>query len=82
MKHDDDFTEWRFKRVDNSKPPLRWIANGLGSIATFLILKAFDAQDSHRYDLSMFYSKISNPLLKFYNKYGTFYQANDKEDYE
>ena len=63
-------------RVDNSKPPLRWIANWAGSIASKGLLRISYAEDyekdyGFRYKLDLF---LWDRLWPIYQKYGTFYR--------
>ncbi len=57
-----------------SKPPLRWIANWAGSIASRGLLKVSymeeDAYTGWRYKVNLF---IWDTFWPIYNKYGTFY---------
>lgn len=65
--------DWNFERVDNSRPPLRWIANMLGSWGTYHILRAFKAMDNGNYRLSDWHGFMGSALLKPYTKWGTSY---------
>jgi len=72
---DDDATEWETKRIDKSRPPLRWIANTCGSIAGWAIMR-ISYQDEledfgWRYKLNSAIWKITWPI---YNKFGTMYE--------
>ena len=85
MKHEDDFIgEWRTKRIDKSRPPLRWIANIAGSIATKGLLDVSYMEDDGytgwRYKVNLF---LWDKLYPFYNKYGTYYIVNigDEDEY-
>lgn len=75
-------------RVDNSRPPLRWIANWCGSRASAAIMRiSWAEEDNHdsgwRYKRD---SKIWDYLWPTYEKYGTFYEYKpilfSKWDYE
>jgi hypothetical protein len=61
-------------RIDNSRPPLRWIANLFGSISCWAILRlAYLDEDENfgfRYKVFSFIHNLTWPL---YHKYGTFY---------
>lgn len=75
MKHEDDFIgEWRTTRVDKSRPPLRWIANIAGSIASKGLLDVSYMEEENytgwRYKVNLF---LWNNLYPFYEKYGTYY---------
>ena len=39
MRYDDDITEWKTTRIDNSRPPLRWMANLAGHFASKAVLR-------------------------------------------
>ncbi len=65
-------------RVDNSRPPLRWIANWFGSIASSAIMRISWAEEyeknyGFRYKLD---GLIWDYLWPIYNKYGTFYKLD------
>lgn len=84
MRHEDDFIgEWKTKRVDRSRPPLRWIANLAGDIASRGILKISYMEEEDytgwRYKVNAFLWDTFYPI---YDKYGTFYQVDFEEDYE
>ena len=42
---DDDATEWETKRIDNSRPPLRWIANLAGHFASNAMVRMFNREE-------------------------------------
>lgn len=84
MRHEDDFNgEWRTVRVDNSLPPLRWIANLFGEIGGWAIFRIalFDEQNNFglRYK---FYSLVYDIFMPLYNKYGTYYKIKFEDDDE
>ena len=84
MRHEDDFIgEWKTKRIDRSRPPLRWIANLAGTIATSSILKVSyleeDAYEGWRYKVNLF---LWDTFWPIYDKYGTIYEVETQEDYE
>lgn len=61
--------------VHRSKPPLRWIANLAGSIASSGLLRISYAEEyeknyGFRYNLDLF---LWNTFWPLYSKYGTFY---------
>ena len=65
-------------RVDNSRPPLRWIANWFGSISSSAIMRISWAEEyeknyGFRYKLD---GLIWDYLWPIYNKYGTFYKLD------
>ena len=69
--------------VHNSKPPLRWIANLAGEIASKGILKVSymeeDAYTGWRYKLNLF---LWDTFWPIYDKYGTVYIWNmDTDEY-
>ena len=84
MRHEDDFIgEWKTKRIDRSRPPLRWIANLAGTISTSSILKVSnmeeDAYEGWRYKVNLF---LWDTFWPIYDKYGTIYEVETQEDYE
>ena len=65
-------------KVNNSKPPLRWIANLAGSVASSGLLRISYAEECGknyglRYKLDLF---LWDNLWPIYNKYGTFYKID------
>lgn len=85
MKHEDDefdpnifddVDDWNFKRVDKSRPPLRWIANLFGSWAAYHIVKAFRAQDNNKDYACYVHGYMGHILMKPYMKWGTFYERD------
>jgi hypothetical protein len=81
MRHEDDFIEgWRTKRIDRSRPPLRWIANLAGSIASRGLLDISYMEDygytGWRYKLNLF---LWDNLYPIYNKWGTIYEVEIEE---
>lgn len=86
--HEDDFDPELFEdagwtRINNSKPPLRWIANTLGSIASSALLRISYAQEqekenSLKYKIDCF---IWDKFWPIYDKYGTFYKMNYKDKF-
>jgi hypothetical protein len=83
MRHEDDFIEdWRTVRVDNSRPPLRWIANFLGSRASSAMMRLFDAEENgtentFAYKRDLF---IWDKCWPIYEKWGTFYNLKIGEE--
>jgi len=81
MQFDDDAQEWQFRAIHNSRPPLRWIANLAGSIASRGLLDVSYMEDNGytgwRYKLNLFLWDTFNPI---YNKYGTVYEYIREED--
>jgi len=71
------------KPIHNSKPPLRWIANWAGEIASKGILKVSymeeDAYTGWRYKLNLF---LWDTFWPIYDKWGTVYIWNlDTDEY-
>ncbi len=63
-------------RINNSRPPLRWLANLAGDISSSAIMRIAIAQEYNkdsgfRYKLDCF---LYDNLFPFYYKYGTFYK--------
>ena len=77
MLFDDD----RWKVIHKSRPPLRWIANLAGDIASKGLLDVSYMEDAGytgwRYKVNLF---LWDNLYPFYNKYGTYYQLVREED--
>ena len=86
MRHEDDsIGEWRAERIDRSRPPLRWIANILGSFASSAILRISIAEDEG-YEDTFAYKRDSfiwDNFWPIYDKWGTFYkmETDDTEDF-
>ena len=65
-------------RIDNSRPPLRWIANWAGSIASSAIMRISWAEEREE-DYGFKYKRdclIWDILWPFSSKYGTVYQLD------
>jgi hypothetical protein len=82
--YDDDSIDWTSRRIDNSRPPLRWFANAFGAIASNALMRSSWAQEDgkdkgFRYWLD---GKIWKYFWPVYYKYGTFYKMdiNNKEE--
>ena len=77
MLFDDD--SW--KVIHKSRPPLRWIANLAGDIASKGLLDVSYMEDAGytgwRYKVNLF---LWDNLYPFYDKYGTYYQLVREED--
>lgn len=75
MHYEDD--DWKFNSIHKCRPPLRWIANLAGSIATSGILDISYMQDNGytgwRYKFNLWKWNTFWPL---YNKYGTTYELD------
>lgn len=83
MHSDDDMTEWEFETIHNSRPPLRWIANICGDIASGAIMRVSYSQDNGSEDTWQYKRDclIWDTLWPFYDKYGTMYRLKTEEDY-
>lgn len=80
--YDDDALEWESTRVDNSRPPLRWIANLFGSIGGWAILRLSYAEEYEKNFQAKIYGFIFDRTYPLYQKYGTYYKVNvDMEDW-
>lgn len=81
---DDDAIEWETERIDNSRPPLRWIANLAGHFASGAMVRMFNREEdgidsSFGYEVDKI---IWDKLWPFYEKYGTVYEMKFGEDDE
>ena len=81
---DDDAIEWETERIDNSRPPLRWIANLAGHFASGAMVRMFNREEdgidsSFGYEVDKI---IWDKLWPFYEKYGTVYEMKFGEDNE
>ena len=83
MRYDDDITEWKTTRIDNSRPPLRWMANLAGHFASNAMIKIVDMEEA-KINAPMS-NKINGliweKLWPIYEKWGTEYRM-DFEDNE
>lgn len=90
--HDDDVTEWDFKAIHQSRPPLRWIANGIfHPISMWFFRTGLKANDHLEWDieytkLNKFIEHVTFKLYKIfdypYSKWGTYYTVDyEIEDY-
>ena len=81
MHYDDDAHEWEFEVIHNSRPPLRWIANFAGSIASAGLLDISYMEDAGytgwRYKLKLF---LWDTFWPIYDKYGTVYRLKNEDD--
>ena len=77
MLFDDD----NWKVIHQSRPPLRWIANLAGDIASKGLLDVSYMEDAGytgwRYKVNLF---LWDNLYPIYNKYGTYYKLIREED--
>lgn len=81
MKHEDDFIgEWRTERIDNSRPPLRWIANLFGEISGWAILRVSYAEEYDNKISAFIYGKIFDLTWPTYNRWGTVYKINFEDE--
>lgn len=64
--------------IHNSKPPLRWVANWAGSIASAAVMRSAWLQEYGKEDGISHYinERIYIYLWPIYQKYGTFYEIN------
>lgn len=74
MLFEDD--DWVTTRIDQSKPPLRWYANMMGSIGSWAILKCAFADEDGREKAASIYGYIYSKTLPIWSKYGTHYKVN------
>lgn len=81
MHYDDDMTEWEFETIHNSRPPLRWIANMAGDIASSGLLDISYMQDAGytgwRYKTKLF---LWDTFWPIYQKYGTYYKMKTEDN--
>jgi hypothetical protein len=83
VKHEDDFIEgWRTERIDNSRPPLRWIANFLGNLSSSAMMRMFNAEEDGKentfaYKRDLF---IWDKCWPIYDKYGTVYKLELEDE--
>lgn len=80
--YDDDSLEWESVRIDNSRPPLRWIANLAGHFASNAMMRMFDREEngidsSFGYRIDEF---IWDKLWPIYDRWGTFYHMKTEID--
>ena len=72
---EDDLSEWKFERIDNSRPPLRWVANLAGEISGWAIWNVAILDEDENFGLKYnIYSKIFSIFNPLYSKYGTYYK--------
>ena len=72
---DEDDIDWDYERVDNSRPPLRWIANLFGEIGGWAILRCSYAEEYEKKIQAKVYGFIFDRTYPLYQKYGTFYRV-------
>ena len=65
-------------KINQSRPPLRWLANLAGEISTAAIMRVSWAEEDgkdkgFRYKIDGF---LYDNLFSFYHKYGTYYKVN------
>lgn len=79
MRYEDD--DWKFEVIHKSRPPLRWIANLAGDIASSGLLDVSYMEDEGyegwRYKLNLWKWDTFWPI---YNKYGSYYKMINDED--
>jgi hypothetical protein len=76
----EDDVDFEFKKYNQSKPPLRWIANLFGSIGSYYILRAHIADEKKQFKKTKLYCFIFDCTFKIYNKWGTYYKIKDREE--
>lgn len=80
--HEDDILDWDDERIDQSRPPLRWIANLFGEIGGWAILRLSYAEEYDKKIAAKIYEFIFSKTFPLYQKYGTFYKVKrDNEDW-
>lgn len=80
MQYDDDDDLFDTVRIDNSRPPLRWLANLMGEIGGWAILRCAFADEDGRETAAKIYGVIYSATIPLYMKYGTFYKLKFKDD--
>jgi len=83
MRYDDDVPEWKTTRIDNSRPPLRWMANLAGHFASKAVLRISFYEEAGKTGGFRFKRDcwIWDNLWPIYDKWGTVYRM-DFEDNE
>lgn len=94
MHEDDDVTEWDFKAIHNSRPPLRWIANGIFHPISMWFFKRGLIRLDHLENIKATDQETKNDLYVLicwklyamfdapYEKWGTYYSTiYEEEDY-
>jgi hypothetical protein len=71
-----DDLDWKTERIDNSRPPLRWIANLFGTISGWAILRLSYAEEYDNNIAVKIYGFIFEKTWPLYQRYGTFYKMN------
>lgn len=71
MPFEDDW-----KLIHQSKPPLRWIANVIGSIGSWAVLKCAFAEEDGREKAAEIYGVIYSKTLPIWTKYGSHYRLD------
>lgn len=72
MISDDE--NWEY--INQSKPPLRWVANMFGSIGSWAILKCAFADEDGKVFTAKVYGEIYSLFFPLYHKYGSYYKLN------
>ena len=73
--------DWdEFKKVDQSRPPLRWFANGCETLGHYCLGKYLYWLENNNEKKMMFWSKLSNVFYRPYKRWGTFYEYIVKVD--
>ena len=71
-----DEYDWKEKRIDQSRPPLRWIANLFGEIGGWAILRLSYAEEYDNKIAIKIYGFIFDRTFPLYQKYGTYYRID------
>lgn len=81
MIHEDDemTNTMKFRRVDQSRPPLRWIANAFGAWGGYHILRCAYADEDGKMKLAKFHGKMFNLTYPMYKKWGTYYKSENSD---
>lgn len=82
--YDDDAIKWESIRTDRSRPPLRWIANLAGSIASSGLLKISYLEDEDKTNTFKYKYNVWlwDTFWPIYDRWGTFYTLKWEEDEE
>jgi hypothetical protein len=79
--YEDDSLDWETERIDNSRPPLRWVANLFGEISGWAVLRLSYAEEYDQKIKTKIYGLIFDKTWPLYDKYGTVYKIKwDQED--
>lgn len=88
MHEDDEFDPelmkdvgWKTKRIHQSPPPVRWIANLFGLIASEALWQTILAEEKGIDNKARFYARINKMFQPMHTKYGTFYRMYKNGEY-